>query len=511
MILGRLVAFALLVLPWSSARADTLRLAVVAGNDTGSAARPVLRYAERDAEKMARALREAALAETVLLKGGDAAGIRDALKHVRRRIKKFKKSPADRVLLLFYYSGHSDGAVLETGARAHLSFQELRRRLERAQADVTIAMIDACYSGGAIQQRGIKVIDPFEVRLNNELESTGFAALTSSSANETTIETDAIEGGYFTHHLVSGLRGGADASGDSVVTLSELYAYAYHHTVYSTSMILTGAHHPSYEINLTGKGDLALVNLERATSQLIIPGGTRVSVRRVAGERVVAEVDEDAPRRLVLGPGDYELAIANDRRLGTARVSLRDGVTVRLAESDIQYTSAASIAMRGLSDAGGLQQLLDDSQTMFRLSLGWAPPIASDLDNAASFGLELDALSIASFGIYGGYATSGPAVERQAGLLAGLHASFESRYHALSVGGRVRGGFLWQDGARSGWSSLFALGPTARYRFLGTEFLDAVFVAVSAEAVTARLIESETPAWRLLFRPTVALGVAFGI
>ena len=59
----------------------------------------------------------------------------------------------------------------------------------------------------------------------------GHAFLTSSSADEAAQESDRIGGSFFTHYLITGLRGGADANADGKVTLGEAYQFAFAETV----------------------------------------------------------------------------------------------------------------------------------------------------------------------------------------------------------------------------------------------------------------------------------------
>ena len=53
--------------------------------------------------------------------------------------------------------------------------------------------------------------------------------ITSSAAREAALESAEIEASFFSHHLISGLRGAADTSGDGLVTLAEAYQYAFTH------------------------------------------------------------------------------------------------------------------------------------------------------------------------------------------------------------------------------------------------------------------------------------------
>ena len=56
------------------------------------------------------------------------------------RIAEAHRSPDSKTLLIFYYSGHSDGEALELGTD-RLTFFDLRRRLAATGADVQIAIL----------------------------------------------------------------------------------------------------------------------------------------------------------------------------------------------------------------------------------------------------------------------------------------------------------------------------------------------------------------------------------
>jgi hypothetical protein len=98
----------------------------------------------------------------------------------------------------------------------------------------------------------------FTIRLSDEVSSTGEALLTSSAADELALESREIGGSFFTHHLVSGLRGAADTSGDGKITLAEAYQYAFERTVSATASMTIGTQHPGYDYRLPGRGDLVL-------------------------------------------------------------------------------------------------------------------------------------------------------------------------------------------------------------------------------------------------------------
>jgi uncharacterized caspase-like protein len=97
-----------------------------------------------------------------------------------------------------------------------------------------------------------------------DITTRGEALLTSSTSDELARESDALRGSFFTHHLVSGLRGAADQSKDGRVTLAEAYDYAYAKTVTQAE----GGQHPTFKYDLAGRGDVVLTALADAGAWL---------------------------------------------------------------------------------------------------------------------------------------------------------------------------------------------------------------------------------------------------
>ena len=81
-----------------------------------------------------------------------------------------------------------------------------------------LAVLDSCASGALTRVKGGSFQAPFLVDDANKVK--GYAILTSSSADEAAQESDRLQASFFTHSLVSGLRGAADTTGDSRVTLN---------------------------------------------------------------------------------------------------------------------------------------------------------------------------------------------------------------------------------------------------------------------------------------------------
>ena len=133
-------------------------------------------------------------------------------------------------------------------------------------------------------------------------------------------------GSYFSHHLASGLLGGADKSGDGRVTLFEAYAYAYERTVADTAESAAGAQHPTFSYDLAGNGDLVLTDVAARREGVYLPreapGGVYYLVDRqgfVAAEIVKSE---GADRRIALAPGRYRVKrrLADRLRVGEVDV-----------------------------------------------------------------------------------------------------------------------------------------------------------------------------------------------
>ncbi|HEX4386657.1 MAG TPA: caspase family protein, partial [Myxococcales bacterium] len=232
---GRLVLLTLLLA--RPVLAETRRVAIIAGNNTGGPLEKPLHYAEEDASKVADVLAQLGDVhpdDLLLLKGQGRKELQEAAAHATELIAGYRHNPDDRTVLFFYYSGHSDSEALELGSD-RVTYTELREWLRDTKADVRVLVADGCKSGSLVSSKGGKPVPPFEIKLTDQLDATGEAILTSSAADELALESREIRGSFFTHHFVSGLRGAADASGDGRITLAEAYQYAFSHTLSSSS------------------------------------------------------------------------------------------------------------------------------------------------------------------------------------------------------------------------------------------------------------------------------------
>ena len=332
--LARLCAGLVCLLAASVAHAAaTRRVALLVGANDGGADRVRLRYAIDDARALGKVLHELggiAAADLRALAEPTRADLIAALTGEARRLA----AMSGRVEFVFYYSGHSDerGLLLQ-GER--LKYDELRALIHGLPATVRIAIVDACASGALTRAKGGVRRAPFLVDESNAVA--GSAILTSASADEAAQESDRIRGSFFTHALLSGLRGAADRSGDGRVTLTEAYQYAYTETLAHTETTRIGAQHPNYDLRLSGRGEVVLTDVRgTAAGMLFAPDVQgRLAVRDVDGG-LVAELTKQGDRAMELGlpAGKYRVFWHLGGRSAQADVDVPTGSRAQLSAAD---------------------------------------------------------------------------------------------------------------------------------------------------------------------------------
>jgi hypothetical protein len=310
------------------AAAEARRFALVAGEPDGGAGTVRLRYAERDARRIHEILTRVGgvrREDARLLLSEGAGAFRRALAELSAA-SAAARAAGERTVLLVYFSGHAKDEALRLGGGS-VPLEELRSALERAPADVRIGLLDSCRSGAIARTKGVRPAPSFAVKTAAEAGPSGLVLIASSAADEDSQESDAIGASWFTHHLASGLLGGADASGDGRVTLSEAYAYAYARTVGSTASSAGGVQHPVFLYDLGGAGDVVLAELPPAAGGIAFPAaaeGLYVVLDRAG--RAVAEVAKVAgsERRVSLADGRYTVKkrLPDESGLLVARVDV---------------------------------------------------------------------------------------------------------------------------------------------------------------------------------------------
>jgi hypothetical protein len=325
-----LTSLAALLLPAQALAAA--RFAVVVGSNVGAAGRPRLWFAEQDAERFRATLLELgdfSEDRAVLVRGGSAARVREALAGVEARIALARKA-GDRPLLVFYYSGHAGPGGLELGSD-RLGFEELRGLVTGSAADAKVAIIDACEAGLLTQVKGASAAPALDFALPAEDRVQGTAFITSTAVGEAAQESAALGGSFFTHHLDIALRGAGDTDGDGLVTLAEAFRYTAARTLAGTAATLPGPQHATYEFKMSGRGDVVLADLRRADSRLALPPDPGAGYFLRGPMNILAEVPgENSAVTLALPAGRYAVERRGADGRATTSVVLTRGETLQL-------------------------------------------------------------------------------------------------------------------------------------------------------------------------------------
>lgn len=122
--------------------------------------------------------------------------------------------------IIFYFSGHGYAGGFcphdITSVADGLSYSDVFEIMSRSEATDKIIFADACNSGAIRSQSANTVTSPTPGNTMLFLSSRG---------NEYSIESPFMANGYFTTHLLRGMRGAADTDGDRTITASELFRY----------------------------------------------------------------------------------------------------------------------------------------------------------------------------------------------------------------------------------------------------------------------------------------------
>jgi hypothetical protein len=336
--------------------APVQRFMLVIGANSAGADRPKLRYAVSDAERFARVLVElggVTRANEIVLRQPTLQELTAAFDLLHARVSDVRRASGSqgRTEVLVYYSGHADEQGLLIGDDRY-SYRALRTRLDQIPADVRMAVLDACASGAFTRIKSGRTRPAFLI--DESADMRGHAFLTSSAATEAAQESDRIRASYFTHYLVSGFRGAADLSGDGKVTLNEAYQFAFQETLGRTVDTKSGPQHPSYDISLSGTGDVVMTDVRQTSATLVLPSDLegRFFVRNAAQELIV-ELYKPLGRPVELGvePGTYEVRGEIRKSSMVARANVSDGSTFVLEPRQFGPATSEATRRRGANAA----------------------------------------------------------------------------------------------------------------------------------------------------------------
>ncbi len=324
------------------------RFAVIVGSNAPVAERPGLRFSHKDARAFAQVLmdvgrftkRDVALLldptpEQVL------ASLDSALVQAR--------AGGGKAMLVFYYSGHADGASLYPNGEP-LPLADLKSRLSSDVIELRVGILDGCSGGGWTQAKGLRPAEPFAVGLP-QLESEGTVLLASSSGLEDAHEAELLQGSFFTHHLVAGLRGAADKSRDGQVTLAEAFSYANEMTIRDTAQVAKTPQHPSFDMRLRGRQDVVLTALASAASSLTLiqEKGPLQVVQLATGQLIAESQAGERTMTLAVPAGDYVVRRVDDDGVVSKKVTVEPMSSDSIHEQALLPSDAVTIAAKGLT------------------------------------------------------------------------------------------------------------------------------------------------------------------
>jgi len=332
-----------------------------------------LKYAERDASALASVLSELgnlSNGNTIILRGPDRYGLLSSIQQINRKI--LASRSGNRKEFVFYYSGHSNtkGLMLKDGT---LTFNLLRSYLKTIRVDLRLEILDSCESGSFLRTKGKK--HPFVNVINSNENIKGHVSLASSSSNEASQESDIIHGSYFTHFLISALRGAGDVSGDQKVSLNEAYRFAYDKTYANTASSEHGPQHAEYAIELSGQGDYILTDLRSSGKKLNLDKSIRGNIFiSNTVNTPIAELDKkyNESASIVLPKGKYHLIVIDNGKYYRSNVVINSTVEVTLRKSDFSAFTPKLATQKGVTHLSRIKDIMHQSSPIksYMLSLG---------------------------------------------------------------------------------------------------------------------------------------------
>lgn len=219
---------------------------------------PTLRYTDDDAYRLYAFLKSpggGAIPDEQIRILIDESATREQIINSMREVFG-RAGPND--MILAYFSGHGlKGAFLPfdfDGYGNKLLHEDITQALRHSRAKYKLCIVDACHSGSLLAMRSSQpqLIATFYDQLAQA--EGGTALFLSSKSEETSLESSGLRQGVFSHFLIRGLKGEADANRDLLVTIQELYEYVYAQVRAYTGMlqspVITGQYDPKMVVGV---------------------------------------------------------------------------------------------------------------------------------------------------------------------------------------------------------------------------------------------------------------------
>ena len=346
-----LIAFG--VASWAGeALAEPVRILVAAGSKVGLAAERPLKFASTDATRVRDvvvSLGGVKNENAFVLSEPSRAQLFAAVDRAKTEAQKHR---TDEVTLIFYFSGHGDHDAIHLGDDRVL-LTDLSAKLGEVPAGLRIAVTDACR---ATREKGFTADEPFAITATNVPQASGQVWLHASSDGEAAQESDELQGAIFTHAWINGLRGAADANGDSRVTLEESFAFAHSQTMIRSAKSSGVLQKPEAVVSLREASPVVLTETAAHMAMLSLPQGrdAHFLVYSSGAKSVFSELWSSPDRRIALRlpPGRYVV----QRRIGSiggiATVAIGEGEERKLDDREFAASSLEVLARKGEETPG---------------------------------------------------------------------------------------------------------------------------------------------------------------
>jgi hypothetical protein len=372
------------------------RIAVVVGANGAPPGRRPLLFSHRDAETMAEVLASVGgfrKEDVLLLEDPTPAALMTAVDAAVARL-----SDRPHGVLYFYYSGHADETALYPGGQA-LPMARLRRIIDEAHVATKIGLVDACRGGGWTRSKGLVPDAPFAVHWPMTLDSEGSVLIASSSGQESAHESDHLQGSFFTVHFAAGLRGAADSNGNKEVTLTEAFEYAKDLTIRDTVRLARETQHPSYAVNLRGRRDLVLAQIDASPTTVHVDEseGPLQIIHEASGLEMVDIPAGKREIRIALPPGRYLVRKTTAAGNLIQEITVTAGVRNHIDERELVLIGNDRLAAKAPPPRAGM--MLEESAPSpsagsgYRIA-GWTALGVAALAAAAGIKFGLDVKSV---------------------------------------------------------------------------------------------------------------------
>jgi hypothetical protein len=237
---------------------------------------PKVKYANRDAETMARYLENLAGIPkgNILIKTDSDVTKGDLEDYFENWLP--RRVTGDS-LVYVYYAGH--GTPDPAGKDAYIvpyeghpdspgklyPLTKMYAALTKLPAKQVVVMLDSCFSG--VEGRGVisEGTRPLVMSVENQvLTGNRVFVITGAKGNQMSSDYDKVKHGLFTYYLLRGIRGEADKSGRGVVSVGDLYEYVKQSVTRTASLELNRDQTPDL---LPGKAAESILSLPIARTK----------------------------------------------------------------------------------------------------------------------------------------------------------------------------------------------------------------------------------------------------